>query len=99
MKEERCRIQQLALKNECCVERVCLFLQFWQDLRWEVLNLPLSKFRKAFDEFDADGSGEIDVHELGTLIKEIGVECSEEDLRGLVDEVDDDGSGEIGFDE
>ena len=65
----------------------------------KMFQTQLEMFRKAFDEFDADGSGEIDVHELGTLVKEIGVECSEEELRGLVDEVDDDGSGEIGFHE
>ena len=56
-------------------------------------------FRKTFDEFDSDGSGEIDVPELQQMVKAVGLERTEEELTKMVMEVDDDGSGEIGFDE
>ncbi len=56
-------------------------------------------FRSAFDEFDADGSGEIDADELGTLVEELGLHRSRDALRAMVEAVDDDGSGEISFGE
>ena len=56
-------------------------------------------FRKAFDEFDDDQSGEIDAQELATLVKELGLTRTEDELRTLMAEVDDDNSGEVGFEE
>jgi calmodulin len=59
----------------------------------------LDMFRKAFDEFDADGSGEIDASELNHLVKELGLTRTEKEIAEMVAEVDEDSSGEISFDE
>ena len=56
-------------------------------------------FQKAFNDYDADGSGEIDAGELSHLMHGLGMERTEDECRRMVDKVDDDGSGEIGFDE
>ena len=59
----------------------------------------LESFKKAFDEFDLDGSGEIDASELNHLIKDLGLVRTPEEIDAMVLEVDEDGSGEIDFDE
>lgn len=56
-------------------------------------------FKKAFDEFDEDGSGEIDLKELATLVNELGLHRSDEELKTLMSAVDEDASGEVGFEE
>jgi Ca2+-binding EF-hand superfamily protein len=56
-------------------------------------------FKKAFEDFDEDNSGEIDAFELALLVKELGLNKSEEELRILMGEVDEDNSGQVGFDE
>lgn len=50
---------------------------------------------KAFNLFDADGSGAIDFNELRGVCKQIGVPMTEQDLRAAMDEIDEDGSGEL----
>jgi hypothetical protein len=71
---------------------------------WYTFNVPLSKyklklFKRAFDNYDADGSGEIDSHELHTLVNELGMYRTKEHCNELVANVDLDGSGEICFEE
>ena len=56
-------------------------------------------FKKAFDEFDEDGSGEIDLKELATLVNELGLHRTDEELKTLMSAVDEDASGEVGFEE
>merc|ERR1711924_458744 len=55
--------------------------------------------KQAFDLFDADGSGTIDVTELSTAMKALGVDSKPGEIQKMLDEVDNDHSGEIGFDE
>ena len=59
----------------------------------------LKSFKKAFDEFDLDGSGEIDASELNHLIKDLGLVRTPEEIDAMVLEVDEDESGEINFEE
>ena len=59
----------------------------------------MEMFQQTFNEFDKDGSGEIDASELMLMIKHIGLERTEEQCYRMVMEVDDDASGEIGFEE
>jgi len=49
--------------------------------------------------FDADQSNTIDVHELGTVLKQLGQNISKAEIAEMIKEVDEDGSGEIDFDE
>ena len=54
-----------------------------------------AELKEEFDKYDKDGSGEIDEHELGSLIKTIGLRRSKAEIANMVASVDDDGSGEI----
>mmetsp|Transcript_18699 Transcript_18699/g.22396 ORF Transcript_18699/g.22396 Transcript_18699/m.22396 type:complete len:149 (+) Transcript_18699:187-633(+) len=65
--------------------------------------MPLTKeeinhCRDAFDSFDKDGSGTIDVMELKTTLTAItGQTPTDEELHLMIGLVDEDGSGEIHF--
>ena len=59
----------------------------------------LVAFKKAFDEFDADGGGTITVEELGKAMAALGHIPSKDELKDMMHEVDADGSGTIEFKE
>lgn len=63
-----------------------------------------SEIKQAFDLFDTDGSGAIDVRELETAMKALGFEPTEEEMHNVISAADDDfgleeGAGEIEFEE
>ncbi|XP_005372738.1 PREDICTED: centrin-1 [Chinchilla lanigera] len=53
--------------------------------------------REAFDLFDADGSGTIDVKELKVAMRALGFEPRKEEIKKMVAEVDKEGTGKISF--
>ena len=53
----------------------------------------------AFDKFDTDGSGSIDVHELESGLRAMGVEPQPADLKMVMNEIDTDNNSEIDFEE
>ncbi|XP_072994298.1 calmodulin-1 [Typha latifolia] len=57
----------------------------------------VSEFQQAFLLFDKDGDGCITVEELGTVIRSLGQNPSEEELHDMMREVDADGNGTIEF--
>merc|ERR1712182_118705 len=57
------------------------------------------EIKEAFDLFDTDGSGNIDVKELTIAMKALGCEPKPGEIEKMIADVDDDGSGEIGFPE
>ncbi|GMH77081.1 hypothetical protein TrST_g4093 [Triparma strigata] len=60
----------------------------------------LEQYEALFASVDDDGSGSIDVKEVGALLEKLGSKVSsEEELQQIVDEVDEDGSGEIEYSE
>ena len=59
----------------------------------------LHEYKKAFSLFDKDGDGTMSASELGTVMKALGVETTDEQLEEMVKEADADGSGEIEFNE
>ena len=58
-----------------------------------------AELKEAFDLFDADKSGQIDVKELKAAFKALGFQVPKEELRKMFNDVDSDGSGEIEFPE
>ena len=62
-------------------------------------NAQIEQLREVFIHFDADGSGTIDVDELGNVFESMGQTLSQQELESLMKQADDDGSGEIDFDE
>lgn len=59
----------------------------------------IAAYRKAFNRFDEDGSGEIDFEELTNALQSLGERPSPEMVRNLIDVVDLDSSGQIDFEE
>ncbi|XP_037365625.1 centrin-1 [Talpa occidentalis] len=53
--------------------------------------------REAFDLFDADGSGTIDVKELRVAMRALGFEPTKEEVKKMVSEIDKEGTGKVSF--
>nr|KAJ3418153.1 hypothetical protein HK105_000273 [Polyrhizophydium stewartii] len=96
MKKEKVRSQPstlISMKDELMAEKK-------ERVRKEIKTLQLSNeereyYVEAFCIFDLDGSGTIDVDELGEVMKSMGIEVSEKEIRAMMAQIDDDGSGEI----
>ena len=55
--------------------------------------------QQAFNAFDADGSGALELDELKAILQTEGKEILETEWEAIVAQVDDDGSGEISLEE
>jgi calmodulin len=53
--------------------------------------LTLAEFKEAFSLFDKDGDGCITTKELGTVMRSLGQNPTEADLKDMINEVDADG--------
>lgn len=62
----------------------------------KLTNEEIEMCREAFQKFDRDGSGAIDVFELRATLESMGQQPTDEELFDMIAEVDADGSGEIG---
>ncbi|CAL4091671.1 unnamed protein product [Meganyctiphanes norvegica] len=61
--------------------------------------MQIGALRKAFESFDTDGKGAINLETIGNILRMMGVKFSHSNLQEIFDEVDDDGSGELEFEE
>ncbi|KAG5645669.1 hypothetical protein DXG03_005507 [Asterophora parasitica] len=59
----------------------------------------IEEFREAFALFDKDNDGTITHEELGTIMRKLGQNPSDSELRDMIREVDTDHNGTIDFDE
>mmetsp|Transcript_7370 Transcript_7370/g.16895 ORF Transcript_7370/g.16895 Transcript_7370/m.16895 type:complete len:175 (-) Transcript_7370:262-786(-) len=59
----------------------------------------IDELYEAFNLFDSDGGGTIDIKELKAAMQSLGFESKNVDIMDLISDVDKDGSGEIDFDE
>mmetsp|Transcript_140756 Transcript_140756/g.341980 ORF Transcript_140756/g.341980 Transcript_140756/m.341980 type:complete len:176 (+) Transcript_140756:290-817(+) len=59
----------------------------------------IAEFKDAFLLFDNDNSGTITSDELGDVMRSLGQNPTEEDLKKMVDDIDQDGDGTIDFPE
>uniref|UniRef100_A0A7S0ZKG0 EF-hand domain-containing protein n=1 Tax=Timspurckia oligopyrenoides TaxID=708627 RepID=A0A7S0ZKG0_9RHOD len=59
----------------------------------------IQELREAFALFDKNSDGKITFEELGTVMRSMGQNPSDNELRSMVREVDVDGNGTIEFDE
>ncbi|KAJ3122115.1 hypothetical protein HK100_012124 [Physocladia obscura] len=56
-------------------------------------------YREAYNIFDADHNGSIDVYELGNVMRSCGMDPTEDEVKQMISGVDVDGTGTIDFDE
>lgn len=59
----------------------------------------VNECKETFKMFDRDGDGTITEKELGIVMRQLGLNPTEDELKEMIDEVDDDGNGEISFPE
>lgn len=59
----------------------------------------INEFKEAFSLFDKDGDGCITSKELGTVMRSLGQNPTEAELKDMINEVDADGNGTIDFSE
>ena len=59
----------------------------------------ITEFKAAFELFDRDRDGAINNKELGTIMRNLGQNPSEEELKEMIKEIDLDGNGVIDFNE
>jgi len=69
------------------------------DEDFELTGDDISKFKQAFSLFDTDGDGSISTKDLQTIMKQLGHDPTEAELRDMVKEVDRNGSGTVNFKE
>jgi len=65
----------------------------------ELTTEQVQMLRKAFDMFDRDKKGCIHTNMVATILRTLGQNFEEKDLKELIEEIDIDGSGELEFDE
>ena len=59
----------------------------------------ITELKAAFQIFDKDGDGLIDVKELETVLRNLGQNPSQEDLKQIINEIDLEENGAINFNE
>lgn len=57
----------------------------------------IAEFKEAFSLFDKDGDGTIDAEELGTVLRSLGNQPTDEEVEDMIKEADKDGNGTIDF--
>ncbi|XP_018422081.1 PREDICTED: centrin-1 [Nanorana parkeri] len=55
------------------------------------------EIREAFDLFDTDGTGTIDVKELKVAMRALGFEPKKEEIKKMIADIDKEGTGKISF--
>ncbi|CAH2314929.1 centrin-2 [Pelobates cultripes] len=55
------------------------------------------EIREAFDLFDTDGTGNIDVKELKVAMRALGFEPKKEEIKKMIADIDKEGTGKITF--
>ena len=59
----------------------------------------IENYKEAFLEYDKDGSGNINIKELGTVMRTLGENPTEDELQNLINKFDEDGNGTMEFTE
>ena len=66
------------------------------------LDIPedkIAEYKEAFDMFDKDGSGTIEVGEIVKIMKNFGYPIKKSEAQRMISEIDDNGDGELDFEE
>ena len=64
---------------------------------FELSDQQRTDVREAFDLFDTEGSGTIDIKELKVAIRALGFEPKKEEIKKMIAEIDKEGSGKLSY--
>merc|ERR1712071_88932 len=59
----------------------------------------LEEWRTIFNLFDVDGDGSITCQELGVVLRSMGQNPSDKELKEMIKDMDEDGSGTVDYEE
>ncbi|XP_023338566.1 neo-calmodulin [Eurytemora carolleeae] len=90
--KEKCAL----CKTPC---EVCIRNKELADIMENLKDEDVQHYKEMFQMFDKDGDGTISVKELGTVLRTLGLNPSEEEVEEMIEESDKDGSGSIDFQE
>ncbi|XP_073897790.1 centrin-4 isoform X1 [Castor canadensis] len=97
------RIPGLALKicNRPKASYSCTSSGQWKKkaTKIELNEIQKQEIKGAFDLFDVDGSGTIDVKELKIAMRALGFEPKKEEIKQMIAEIDKEGTGTISFED
>ena len=65
----------------------------------KIIEDDIENYKEAFLEYDKDGSGNISIAELGTVMRTLGENPTEDELQDLINKFDEDGNNCIEFTE
>lgn len=65
--------------------------------KFELTDEQKADIKEAFDLFDTEGTGIIDVKELKVAIRALGFEPKKEEIKKMIAEVDKDGTGKLSY--
>lgn len=65
--------------------------------RFDLSDEQKADIKEAFDLFDTDGTGVIDIKELKVAIRALGFEPKKEEIKKMTAEIDKEGTGKISF--
>ena len=91
---EGCRVFS-ACRTLCSIETVPTLRLYMAELTPE----QLQEFETAFNQFDSDKDGRITINELGAMMRSIGQNPTDIELKEMIEEVDQDKDYEIDFNE
>ncbi|XP_010001786.1 PREDICTED: centrin-2 [Chaetura pelagica] len=63
----------------------------------ELMEEQRQEIQEAFDLFDTDGTGSIDVKELKVAMRALGFEPKKEEIKKMISDIDKEGTGKISF--
>lgn len=67
--------------------------------KFELSEEQKSDIKEAFDLFDTEGSGKIEVKELKVAIRALGFEPKKEEIKKMIADIDPDGTGKLSYEE
>ena len=86
---ERQRAKQAKMRADASAQRSAVLKRFPPQ--------KLAMFRQTFNDFDADESGSVELHELVAMCAAMDMKVGKKKLKVLMNKVDRDGSGSIDF--
>ena len=69
------------------------------DQMMDLTQEQIDDYKEAFNMFDKDGNGSINLKEIGIVMRSLGQNPTEMELENMISEVDEDKSGSIEFNE